>query len=84
VVEAELLVDAALAGHAHHHLSPGAGCAGHFHLSLLNVLRSHQDSTDRLPKCKPKKLNGRRAVTINWVNQGNAFLYIKFWIGIYS
>jgi hypothetical protein len=56
LIEAELLVDAALAGHAHHHLSAGAGRAGHFHLSLLNMFRFHQDSTDRLPKCNTKKL----------------------------
>jgi hypothetical protein len=54
VVEAELLVDAALAGHAHHHLGPGAGRAGHFHLSLLNMFEVSSRQYRQITK--PKKL----------------------------
>lgn len=53
MVEAEFLVDAALAGHAHYHLGAGACRAGYFHISLLNkfIFRFVKDNTDRLPKC---------------------------------
>jgi len=53
VVEAKLLVDAALAGHAQHQLGAGADHTGHFHLLLLYRTRFHY--ADRIPKCMQSK-----------------------------